>query len=174
MCPVVVEATAGVDHAAELLIRGAGQLLGPPDQAFQLVLDRIVELETVAIEDLEPIVEGRVVRGRDHDPGREWPLPGHERKGGRRDDADDVGVDAHAGRAGRDSRHEHVTRTAGVLPDNDRATAADEPMRDGAPQGVRQGRFQVDIRDTADPVGAEQACHGRISLPATRPARRRC
>ena len=54
--PVVVEPRAGVDHPAELLVRRARQLLGPPDQPLQLVLDRVVELEPVAIEHLEAVV----------------------------------------------------------------------------------------------------------------------
>ena len=47
--------------------------LGPPDQLLELVLDRVVELEAVAVEHLEAVVVGRVVRGGDHDPGRERP-----------------------------------------------------------------------------------------------------
>ena len=37
----------------------AGQLLGPPDELLELVLDRVVELEAVAVEDLEPVVVRR-------------------------------------------------------------------------------------------------------------------
>ena len=41
----------------------------------------------------------------------------------------------------------------------------DEPMGDRPAERVGEGRLQVDIGDTADPVGAEQAGH-RVSLPA--------
>src|SRR5438552_330854 len=58
---IVAEASGGIDHAPKLGVRRAGQLLGPPDELLQLVLDRIVELEPLAVEDLETVVERRVV-----------------------------------------------------------------------------------------------------------------
>ena len=54
--PVVVEPGAGVDHPAELGVRRTGQLLRPPDQLLELVLDRVVELEPVTVEHLETVV----------------------------------------------------------------------------------------------------------------------
>ena len=89
----------------------------------------VVELEAVAVEDLEAVVVGWVVRRRDHDPRGERPVAGEIGQGRRRHDADDVDVDAEAGRAGRDGGDEHVTRAAGVLADDDRAARTDEPMR---------------------------------------------
>ncbi len=93
----------------------------------------VVELEPGAVEDLEPVVVGRVVRGGDHDPGRERATTGQEGEGRRRDDPDEVDVDAQARRAGGDGRHEHVARPARVLADDDRA-AATRPA-DGRPRG---------------------------------------
>ena len=78
-----------------------------------------------------------------------------------------------ARRAGGDGRHEHVARSARVLADHDRPAATDQPVGDGPAEGVRERRLQVDVGDAADPVGAEQAGHGR-SAPrprATRTAR---
>ena len=149
------------------------QLLGPPDQRLELVLDRVVELEPGGVEDLEPVVGGRVVRGGDHDPGGERPLAGDEREGRRRHDADDVDVDAEAGRPGDDGGHEHVARAARVLADDDRPAAADQPMGDRAPEGVGQGRLEVDVGDAADAVGAEQAGHRRQRRRRRATARRR-
>ena len=37
------------------------------------------------------------------------------------------------------------------------SAATGEPMRDGAPERVRERRLQVDVGDAADAVGAEQA-----------------
>ena len=100
-----------------------------PDQLLELVLDRVVELEAVAVEHLEPVVVGRVVRGRDHDPGRErarcrrgtpGPASGRPRR---------VDVRAEARRAGRDRGHEHVAGAPRVLADDERAARPDEAMR---------------------------------------------
>ena len=68
---VRVEQRRAVDRPAHLGVRDAAELLGPPDQPLELVLDRVVELEPGVVEHLEPVVVGRVVRRRDHDPGRE-------------------------------------------------------------------------------------------------------
>ena len=92
-------------------------------------------------------------------PAANGPLPGHEREGRRRHDADDVDVDAEARRAGRDGRHEHVARATRVLarrrsPHRDRRAVGDGPA-----ERVGEGRLQVDVGDAADPVGAEQAGH---------------
>ena len=142
---------------------GPPELLGPPDQLLELVLDRVVELEAVTVEDLEPVVVGRVVRGGDHDPGRELAVPGEVGEGRRRDDTDDVDVRSEAARPGGDGRHEHVARSTGVLADDDRPTRPDEAMGDGPPEGVGRGRLEVDVGDAADAIGAEQASHRRLS-----------
>jgi hypothetical protein len=71
MVDVCGEAIARIDHPADLAVGGAGELLAPPDQLLDLLLDRIVKFEAVAVEDLEAVVRGRVMRGGDHDPGRE-------------------------------------------------------------------------------------------------------
>ena len=44
---VVVEPRRGIHHPTEIVVPRAAQLLGPPDELFQLVLDRVVELEPV-------------------------------------------------------------------------------------------------------------------------------
>ena len=105
----------------ELVVPTAAELLGSPDERLELVLDRVVELEAVVVEDLEAVVVGRVVRRRDHDPGRELARAGEEGEGRRGHDADLVDVGAQARRAGGDRRHEHVAGAAGVLADDDRA-----------------------------------------------------
>ena len=45
------------------------ELVRPPDQLLQLVLDGVIELQAVGVEHLEAVVLGRVVRSRHHDPG---------------------------------------------------------------------------------------------------------
>ena len=162
---VVVETRPSVDRPTDLGVAQARELLGSPDQLLELVLDRVVELEAMAVEHLEPVVVGRVVRGRDHDPGGELAGAGEVRQGGRRDDADDMDVRSEARRAGGDRRDEHVARPARVLADDDRASAAGQSMGDGPAEGIGRRRLEVDVGDTADPVGAEQARHWRVSPP---------
>ena len=117
----------------------------------------------MAVEHLEAVVVGRVVRGRDHDPGSELARPGEVGQGRRGDDADDMDVGSEARRAGGDGRHEHVARPARVLSDDDRAARPGQTMGDRPSEGVGDGGLQVDVGDTADPVGAEQARHRRLS-----------
>ena len=47
MGDVPVDPVASVDDDAEALRRGAGELVGAPDQLLELVLDRVVELQPV-------------------------------------------------------------------------------------------------------------------------------
>ncbi len=72
---VAGEQRCGVHGPADPVRRHAGQLVRPQDGGLQVVLDVVVELEAAGVEDLEPVVLGRVVRRRDHDPGRELAGP---------------------------------------------------------------------------------------------------
>ncbi len=142
-----------------------------PDERLELLLDVVVELEAVAVEDLEAVVIGRVVRGRDHDPGGVRAGPGEVGEGRRGHHAHDVDIDAEAGRTGGQGGHEHVPRAARVLAHDQRAAGADQPMGGGPTQGVGQGRLEVDVGHPADAVGAEQAGHvSRRSGTASGPA----
>ena len=71
MGDVGLDQLARVDPPAEVGVAHADQLALAPDELLERVLGVVVELEPVAVEDLEAVVVGRVVRGRDHDPGRE-------------------------------------------------------------------------------------------------------
>ena len=139
--------------------RNAGQLVGAQDERLELVLQVVVELEAARVQHLEAVVLGRVVRGRDHDPGPEAARAGEEGQGRRRDHAHRVHVHAHAGGTGRDRRDEHVARAARVLPDHQRAAGSARLVGRRAPERERQRRSQVEVRGTPDAVGAEQAGH---------------
>src|SRR4029077_16436113 len=130
-----------------------------PDELLELVLDVVVELETGRIEDLQPVVLGRVVRGGDHDPGGELPGAGEERQRRRRHDPDPVDVDTEARRAAADPRHEHVARATGVLADDDRPAGPGQPGRRRPPQVVSDGRLEIDVGDAPDAGRPEQAAH---------------
>ena len=73
---------------------------------------------------------------------------------------DDVDRHAQARRAGGDGGHEHVARATGVLADDDGSARADEVLGRRATERERGRGLQVDVRDAADAVGAEQAWHG--------------
>ena len=159
MPAVIVQQAGGIERAAELLVIDATQLVGAPDELLQLVLDRIVELQPTFVEDLEPVVLGRVVRRGDHDPRREAAVAGEVGQGRRRDDPGTVDVHPHAGRPGRDRGHEHVPGTSRVLADDDRVAGSHEPFCGGAPKRECRRWAQVDVGDATDPVRAEQARH---------------
>ena len=86
---VAVEERGVVDHAADPGVSRTAELLAPPDELLERVLGRLVELEAAAVEDLEAVVVGRVVRRRDHDPRPRSPAPGEVGEGRRRQDARD-------------------------------------------------------------------------------------
>jgi hypothetical protein len=139
--------------------RHAGELVGPEHDRLEILLGVIGELLAGRVEHLEAVVLGRVVRGRDHDPGGKPALPGEEGERGGRHDADRVDVDAHARRARGDRGHEHVTRPPRVLADHERATGADDLVRGCPPERKRERGPQIDVRHTADAVRAKQAGH---------------
>ena len=173
MTEVVVDEIGSRDDPAHTGIRRAAEVVGPPDELFELVLDRIVELEAGPVEHFQPIVVGRVVGGRDHDPGRERAAPREIRERRRRDDPDDLDLGAETAGAGRDGGHEHVARAPRVLAHDQGPTRPDQAVGGRPTEAVGESRFQVDVRDTADPVGAEQAGHGRLSRSEMLTARRR-
>ena len=128
-------------------------------ELLELVLDGIVELQPVAVEHLEAVVVGRVVRRRDHDPADEHAATGQEGEGRRGDDTDAVDIDPEAGRAGRDGGHEHVAGPAGVLADDQRSSIRAEVARGGPAEVEGEGRLEVDVGDPTDPVRPEQSWH---------------
>ena len=69
--PVVGQPARGVDHPAEVVVRAP-----PSSSVRQMSVSSSSSIESSSlspsrVEDLEPVVGGRVVRGGDHDPGRE-------------------------------------------------------------------------------------------------------
>ena len=156
---VALEELGGLMDPADPRVARATQLLGPPDQRLEGVLAIVVELHPPLVEDLQAVVVGRVVGGRDHDPGTEVAAAGEEGEGRRRQGAGKVDVGAHAGRPGRDRRHEHAARAAGVLADDERLAARQELMGRRPAEGIGQGRLEVDVGDPADPVGSEEPGH---------------
>ena len=136
------------------------ELLGPPDQLLELVLDVVVELEAVLVEDLEAVVVGRVVGRRDHDPGRErrrcrrgtrGPASGRSRRSWTSTPRLVAPAAIAATNMSPERRVSWPTTSAPPVPD--------EPVRGRPAEGVGEGRLEVDVGDAADPVGAEEAGH---------------
>ena len=159
MFAIRLDEVARVDDPPEPGVADAAEVVGSPDQLLQFILDGIVELEAVAVEDLEAVVVGRVVRGRDHDPADERAAAGQEGEGRGGHDADLMDVDAEAGRPGRDGRHEHVAGATGVLADDERSPTLPEVAGGGSTEVEREGRLEIDVGDATDPVRPEQSWH---------------
>ena len=89
------------------------------EQRFDLLLLRVGELLTVAVEELDAVVLGRVVRRRDHAAEVE----GQERDGGCRQHSRDDRASAGRGDAPREGIFELRAGCTRVAPDEDAAAA---------------------------------------------------
>src|SRR5439155_14187173 len=133
--------------------------------------DVVVQLQAVLVEDLQAVVVGWVVRGRDHDAGGEVAGPGEEREGRRRDTAGDPDVASEARRSRGDGRDEHVAGPSRVLADDEEPALADEPVSRRPAERVRERRLQLDVRDPPDPIRSEQPGHVRTRTGPARDSR---
>ena len=143
-----VEATAeSRSNAAELALA--------PDELLELLLDGVVELEAVAVEHLEAVVVGRVVRGRDHDPRGEGAVRARYASAG-------VGTTPTTWTSTPRLVAPAVSAATNMSPDRRVSwpTTIDppphQPVRGRPPEGVGDGRLQVDVGDAADTVRAEE------------------
>jgi hypothetical protein len=154
---VALEQVVGIPGPAQRRVRRATELLRPPDEVLELVLDPVVELQALGIKHLQAVVVGRVVGRRHHDSRLERPGCRHEGQRRRRHDPHDVNVAAEARGAGGQRGHEHVAAAPSVLADGEGAARPDQLARRRPAERVGERGLQVDIRDAADSVRAEQA-----------------
>ena len=119
------------------------------EQRLDLLLGRVGQLLAVAVEELDAVVLGRIVRGGDHradvereqrDRGRRQHASEHGGAAGRRDAAPERLLELDAGR----------TRVA-----PDEHAASSRPERDRLAQLLDELRRQALADDSADTVGAE-------------------
>ena len=141
-------------------VRRSPRTLGLADQALDLLLHRVGQLEAVPAEDLDAVVVVGVVAGADDDAGVGAHADREVRhRRGRHRPAQEHAA-PHRGHPGRDRGLEHVAGEAGVLADEHARRVALPAARDeghGAAQGQRQlGGHGVDVRHPADAVGAEE------------------
>ena len=159
MRPVIVEKGPGFDLAPQALVGRPGQLLGAPDEGLELILHGVVEFQAALVEHLQAVVAGRVVRGRDHDAGREPAGAGQEGQCGRGQHARTVDVRAHRRRAGDQGGRQHVAGAPRVLADHDGASGRHQAAHRRASQGVRQRGPQVHVGHPPDAIGAKETGH---------------
>jgi len=89
------------------------------DQVLDVLFLLVGQLEAVAAEDLEPVVLVGVVGGGNHDARIGAHALGDEGNPGGGQHADEVGMAPHGGDPGLEGALQHVSREAGVLPDDD-------------------------------------------------------
>src|SRR5712691_9606980 len=138
------------------------------EQRLDLFLVRVGELAACFVKELDAVVLGRVVRGRDHGAKVE----SEERDRRRRKHPGEDGVAAGRRDAAREGTLELAAGGARVPADEDRTTPAPERCRPTEP--LDQLRSQVLADDPAYPICAEvPACHepGQLTRwPKTREA----
>ena len=152
---VLLRAVEGVDAADG----GAGD--GLVEALLDLRFGRVVELEPVAAEELDPVVLVRVVGGRDDGGEVEAVLADQQRRRGGRQDATEQHVPARGGDAGGERRLEHRAGLARVADDEHARLVLAQPADDGVAEAERQVGGEHIAGGAAHAVGAEQpASHG--------------
>ena len=94
MLDVAAEQVVCVTHPAHVLVVRTSQLVGTQEMGLELVLDHIIELESAAVDHLQAVVNGRVVRRGDHHAGAVSGFGGQQRQRRRGADAQPIDVDA--------------------------------------------------------------------------------
>jgi hypothetical protein len=138
---VVVEGPLEHPNSADPL---PGLLVHTP---LDLELPVVIELGAVTIEELDPVVGERVVRGRDDRRQIEAQASGEDRRGGRRQDAAEHRVPATRGDSGGQGLLQHRPRLAGVAHDQELGTLGLCHQGGGSAQAHGQ-------------IGCEQIAHG--------------
>ncbi len=145
-------------HPTQVGSDGAGKLVCLRDERFQGLLLLIGELETQAVEKLDPVVLHRVVAGRDHRAAvglESSDQPGDPRGG---HDAQQDHICPGRAQTRHTGRLQHLTADPGVAPDGDARTAsiAAQEMAVGPPDPEGQLGGQVAVGDPAHSVGSKE------------------
>ena len=145
------------------LLDGAAARPAGVEERLDLDLVRIGQLVALAVEDLDPVVLGRVVRGRDDEPE----ILREKRDGGCREHAREHGgtacLDDPAGQRSFEAR----AGIAGVTT-HEHAAAATGPQRRGASQTLHELLGQGLADDATNPVRAEMTTRALAALAGTR------
>ena len=132
------------------------------EQRLDLLLRRVDELLTVAVEELDAVVLGRVVRRGDDDAEVER----EQRDGGRRQHAGEHGVPARLHDAARERFLERLTRRARVPPEKDALVGV-------RPQRRRARAFEEPRDEVAETPRTRPPCRAARRAPRSRTRRRR-
>src|SRR5664279_649995 len=133
------------------------------EAGFDLVLDRVGQLETARVEELHTVVRHGVVAGREHDAQIGAPLRREERDSRCREYPEPHNVHTGTGQPGDNGGLEEFPTGPGVPPDQSGRPPGtgvqvfDHHVRSGNRKVERQLGGEVDIGDPADAVGAEQS-----------------
>ncbi len=170
----------GRDQVVDVLTDGGGVGGDPADIAAERalpllvevllddLLDRVVELVAAPAEELDAVVGHRVVGGADHHAEVRAERLGHVGHAGRRQHAEAEDVDACRGEAGDHGVLEELPGDPGVAADHGERPVALELTPGGEHPGGSNGKVQgqlcgqLTVRQTPDPVRAEDARHQRL------------
>ena len=129
----------------------------PEDDIFDLVLDLIIQLETISVEEFDPVILKRIVRRRDHNTG--IGLIGAYQICDRRcrQNADLDHISAYRQDPSAECVFQHISRKACILSDqNDRSRLVfTQYMCSRFAQLKRQFRRQFRICNASDTIGTE-------------------
>ncbi len=143
------------------------------DALLDRLLDRVRQLGAACREELDAVVLERIVRGADHDAGRQAQRARQVGDAGRGQRTGQIDVDAGGGQPRFERRLEQVAGDARVLPDQHRRVRARARRRFGrehAAGGVTEpqhelGRDRRVADSAADAIGAEIVLgHGRTLI----------
>src|SRR5581483_6001582 len=165
---VLLHQTARVPDEADAAFGRARQPVIADHLALDLVFDRVRKLQAAVVEELDAVVRRGVVRRADDRAGHEGVRAREVREAGRRDVPRETHVDADRAEPRRERSLEHAAAPPRVTADDDRVPAAAEHVARGAPEAQRELGRELEIRDAADAVGAEQAAHFDLMVSVTR------
>ncbi len=129
---------------------------GSVERGLDLVLGVVVELESVAREQLDAVVLVGVVRRRDHRREVKAVAAHQQRRRRRREHAGEPGIATRRSHPGGDRGLEHLARLARVADDQDLRTLRFHPRHRSTGQREREVGRQEMSRPATDAVRAEQ------------------
>ena len=165
---VVLDQAAHVADEPDAALGRARERAVPLHQGFDLVFDGVGELLRAVVEELDTVIGSGIVRRADHRSGDEVVLLRQIREARRGDMADQTDLHAHRAQPRGQRALEHPAAAAGVAAHDHRVTGTAEDMARRSAQAEGELRGQVEIRDPAYPVGAEQPRRLHPPPPAER------
>ncbi len=130
-------------------------------RGLDLILRRVRQFQAAVIEELDPVVWRRVVRGADDAARDEVPAPREVRETGRGDMADETDFHPDRAQSRGESALEHAATSPRVASDDDAVPRSTQDIARRPAQPQRELRREVLVRDTANAIGPEKTSHER-------------